>query len=123
MEHDVALLTLRITARPHPTGDLPMRYALACEDQPLERGQLVIPPGQRRAIVGLFWNPSCRFCQRMLEGVTRSYTPGSAYWLGSLTSLVVMKNGPTTKQECKNGGWKAFGFKNQGQCVKYVNHL
>lgn len=55
--------------------------------------------------------------------VTRSYSPGSAYWLGSLTSLVVVKNGPTTKEACKNGGWKAFGFKNQGQCVKYVNHV
>ena len=28
---------------------------------------------------------------------------------------------PTTKDQCKHGGWKNFGFKNQGQCVKYVN--
>jgi WD40 repeat protein len=28
---------------------------------------------------------------------------------------------PTSKDQCKNGGWKAFGFKNQGQCIQYVN--
>jgi hypothetical protein len=28
---------------------------------------------------------------------------------------------PTTKDECKNGGWKTFGaFKNQGDCVSFV---
>jgi YVTN family beta-propeller protein len=28
---------------------------------------------------------------------------------------------PTSKDQCKNGGWKAFGFKNQGQCIQFVN--
>jgi hypothetical protein len=27
---------------------------------------------------------------------------------------------PTTKEECMKGGWEAFGFKNQGQCVRFV---
>jgi hypothetical protein len=28
---------------------------------------------------------------------------------------------PTTKEECKNGGWRNFpGFKNQGDCVSFV---
>jgi hypothetical protein len=28
---------------------------------------------------------------------------------------------PTTKEECKNGGWRGFGvFKNQGDCVSFV---
>ena len=27
---------------------------------------------------------------------------------------------PTTKQECMNGGWAAYGFKNQGQCIRFV---
>jgi hypothetical protein len=28
---------------------------------------------------------------------------------------------PTTKDECKNGGWKTFGvFRNQGDCVSFV---
>lgn len=25
-----------------------------------------------------------------------------------------------TKDECKNGGWEAFGFRNQGQCVRFI---
>jgi hypothetical protein len=29
---------------------------------------------------------------------------------------------PTSKEQCKNGGWRDFGdtFKNQGQCVAFV---
>jgi len=27
---------------------------------------------------------------------------------------------PTTKDECKKGGWESFGFRNQGQCVRFV---
>lgn len=33
---------------------------------------------------------------------------------------------PTTKNQCKDNGWKSFTsptFKNQGQCVSYVEHL
>jgi N-acetylneuraminic acid mutarotase len=29
---------------------------------------------------------------------------------------------PQTKDDCKNGGWQTFGFTNQGQCIKFVNH-
>jgi hypothetical protein len=27
---------------------------------------------------------------------------------------------PTTKDDCMNGGWEAYGFKNQGQCVRFI---
>ena len=27
---------------------------------------------------------------------------------------------PTTKAQCKNGGWRQFGFKSQGRCVAFV---
>jgi N-acetylneuraminic acid mutarotase len=27
---------------------------------------------------------------------------------------------PTSKDDCRQGGWSAFGFRNQGQCVRYV---
>jgi hypothetical protein len=28
---------------------------------------------------------------------------------------------PTTKDQCKNGGWKTYGaFRNQGHCVSFV---
>ncbi len=28
---------------------------------------------------------------------------------------------PTNKDECKNGGWEAFAFRNQEQCIRFVN--
>jgi hypothetical protein len=28
---------------------------------------------------------------------------------------------PTSKAECKDGGWRQFGFRNQGECVAFVN--
>jgi hypothetical protein len=27
---------------------------------------------------------------------------------------------PTSKQDCRNGGWEAFGFSNQGRCTSFV---
>jgi hypothetical protein len=27
---------------------------------------------------------------------------------------------PTSKEQCQNGGYTSFGFKNQGQCVAFV---
>ena len=51
------------------------------------------------------------------------YLPGSLIWEGTLTSIVkVGGGGPATKDACKKDGWKQFGFRNQGQCVSYVNH-
>lgn len=28
---------------------------------------------------------------------------------------------PETKGDCKSGGWEDYQFKNQGQCIRYVN--
>lgn len=28
---------------------------------------------------------------------------------------------PVAKDECKKGGWMDFGFRNQGQCIRFVN--
>lgn len=28
---------------------------------------------------------------------------------------------PTSIDECKKGGWEDFGFRNQGQCIRFVN--
>ena len=30
-------------------------------------------------------------------------------------------SGPTTKADCKDGGYREFGFKNQGKCIAFVN--
>jgi hypothetical protein len=43
----------------------------------------------------------------------------------SVASAASPKANPTanlsgyTKDQCKNGGWQALGFKNQGQCVSF----
>jgi hypothetical protein len=28
---------------------------------------------------------------------------------------------PESKNQCKKGGWEEFGFRNQGQCIRFVN--
>jgi len=36
-------------------------------------------------------------------------------------TVVDAQSFPTSKDQCKNGGWRNFpGFKNQGDCVSYV---
>jgi predicted outer membrane repeat protein len=47
---------------------------------------------------------------------------GEACDSGAFELVVELQEGPQTKAECKNGGYKEFGFKNQGQCIKAVNH-
>jgi hypothetical protein len=27
---------------------------------------------------------------------------------------------PTSKDQCKNGGWRQFGFRNQAECVAFL---
>lgn len=48
MAHEIAALTLGIPARPAPEEDVTITYAVACEDQPLERGSLTISVGELR---------------------------------------------------------------------------
>jgi YVTN family beta-propeller protein len=41
-------------------------------------------------------------------------------------AFAVPTQGPTNKDQCKDGGWATFTnpeFKNQGQCIKFVNHM
>jgi subtilisin-like proprotein convertase family protein len=43
--------------------------------------------------------------------------------VGSITgwSLDISVTTPTTKAQCKKGGWKDFGYPNQGTCISDVN--
>jgi hypothetical protein len=44
-------------------------------------------------------------------------------WCGSSASIVVFDAPPmpSSKDQCKNGGWRNFPqFKNQGDCVSFV---
>jgi hypothetical protein len=45
--------------------------------------------------------------------------------LNGQSEVPVTSTAPTSKAQCKHGGWKTFTsphFKNQGQCVSYVEH-
>jgi hypothetical protein len=47
------------------------------------------------------------------------------YFTSGTPPVCVATIRPTSKQQCKKGGWKRFTnptFKNQGQCIKFVNH-
>ena len=50
-----------------------------------------------------------------------SYLPGDAAVHATMWIIgPSVPPSPTTKAECKKGGWEAFGFRNQGQCVRLV---
>jgi hypothetical protein len=34
--------------------------------------------------------------------------------------LVPQLASPTTEDDCKDGGWQDFGFRNQGQCMRFI---
>ena len=66
------------------------------------------PPG--------FFSGTPTICPPDLDVPLRAVTSGD---------LVVhdAPRGPTSKYQCKNGGWKTFGvFENQGDCVRFVRH-
>jgi hypothetical protein len=48
MAQEIAALDLGIRERPFPTQDVQVEYAIACNDQPLERGSLAIPISELR---------------------------------------------------------------------------
>ena len=54
-----------------------------------------------------------------------TWPPLNAFGSMDLTFKTYVASVPTAAADCKRGGWKTFTsptFKNQGQCVAYVNH-
>jgi hypothetical protein len=54
-----------------------------------------------------------------------TWTVDSPFLGGTVTKslTVTCEPKPTTKEQCKNDGWRNFPqFKNQGQCIAVVNH-
>ena len=54
-----------------------------------------------------------------------SWTPFSVFGSTDFPFQTYVLQAPTSKQQCKKGGWSKFrnpSFKSQGQCVKFVNH-
>ncbi len=44
----------------------------------------------------------------------------TVHWSDLATGVLV--TAPTSKAQCKDNGWQALGFRNQGACVSYANH-
>jgi hypothetical protein len=42
-------------------------------------------------------------------------------WDLAFKAVFSSSDSPTTKEDCKKGGYEKFGFKNQGECIKAVN--
>jgi hypothetical protein len=46
---------------------------------------------------------------------------GERDWDFDWVEFTVGPTDPTTKADCNKGGWADFGFRNQGQCIRFVN--
>ena len=44
----------------------------------------------------------------------------SAHSAPMVPNLVIEASTPVSRNDCYNGGWRTYGYKNQGQCVKAV---
>lgn len=55
--------------------------------------------------------------------VTFQSSGGGSQGNHSLDDLTILAGpgNPETKDDCKDGGWEKYGFKNQGLCIQYVN--
>ena len=51
-----------------------------------------------------------------------AHTATAAAGVVDQVGLVMKLNrgNPSTADQCRKGGWKSFGFKNQGQCIRFV---
>ncbi len=54
------------------------------------------------------------------DGNTDALTVGIAGG-NTVTYDFELANDPADKNDCKKGGWAQYGFRNQGQCIKFVN--
>jgi hypothetical protein len=147
-----ASASLRVEIRPVSSG-VPSGSPLASETlpaasvgppdvpQPFVSVPLVPPApvtaGVRYAIVVSSSSCGRVDCYWQVFGPGDVYPAGAGYFSGNAGATWVPVGGvdfpfktyvlepPTSKQQCKKGGWRKFrnpSFKNQGQCVKFVNH-
>lgn len=83
-------------------------------------------PVQGQCITGVAFGPDGDFYvigyystvfryDRKTRNLVSSFGSGQRGTLG-LAFMV-----PVEKKQCRNGGWQTFGFRNQGQCIRFVN--
>ncbi len=86
---------------------------------------LYAPPGTRVTIGNMIvTNPPEPGIYRVWVSTTTDSTPAGSVPYTILPALVggppPVPEVPTSKEQCKKGGYEAFDFKNQGQCVAFV---
>lgn len=134
-----------------PVGPVLASESLSAASLPagLPRGFVSVPLGQPVSVTAgadyaIVLTSTCgnAFCYEWAVGhATNPYRRGLIFWRPKVTAAWVSQTledlafktyvvpavpsaGPTSKADCKNGGWKRFtnpSFKNQGQCIAYVN--
>ncbi|HVM14632.1 MAG TPA: hypothetical protein VM287_09910 [Egibacteraceae bacterium] len=57
------------------------------------------------------------------EAPTTTVAPTTTTTVAPTTTTTVPPGGaaPQSREDCKDGGWEDYGFRNQGQCMRYVN--
>jgi hypothetical protein len=128
--------TFRITRTGPTTAALTVAYTMSGtaangSDYTLLSGSASIPAGA--SFVDVTLTPTDDAIVESAETAVMTLAAGAGYAVGSPASATVniadndgttpppSGNLPTTKDQCKNGGWMTFKvFKNQGDCVSYV---
>lgn len=82
-------------------------------------------PGQPEETAPVFESRVIRTLLFRTGGAAAPGTAGHGFLIDniSLASGPAVVGPPTSKDECKDGGWAGFNnppFRNQGQCVSYV---
>jgi len=95
---------------PTINGDGTATYLFTAETIAAAGGQVPVPSGTITSVdVLIDVQGTADLSQITFNGVTQ----------------VPVANSPTSKADCKHGGWKTFtspAFRNQGQCVSWVEH-
>ncbi|MDK2743108.1 MAG: hypothetical protein NDI90_09345 [Nitrospira sp. BO4] len=76
-------------------------------------GDMVFGPDHNLYILNFFGGSVLRYNGKTGAFINSFVSPVSGGFSGNLTFS-------PSKGQCKNGGWINFGFKNQGNCIKFV---
>jgi hypothetical protein len=69
-----------------------------------------------------FWTDESGLAMNAFGAANPNTYTANVVWAGGTVSdsLFVDCRPPLTKESCKKGGWREWGFRNQGQCIAWV---
>jgi DNA-binding beta-propeller fold protein YncE len=81
----------------------------------------VTPDGRSAYVTNSVPGTVSQFDIDPVSGALSPKTPAAVPALIAPAGIAVLPRVPTSMEQCKQGGWRAFGqFRNQGQCVAFV---